>query len=244
MVAPWPARWRGWLVDASWAAVFVLLAGVSTLFNPGHAPHAPLWAPTGVALGLALVWGGRALPAYAVGAFIAHGAHAVHASGGVLTADAVSTTALFTLAELVVVGGAASWIRRQHTAPQRFERVRHLFGFLAAAGVVLPALGGAVIVGGGALGVPLPAGTQAEHWMAARAASAVLTGPAIAAFLMGEVPRWTKTAALQVGTVFAFAIVAPLAVWSGWPVPPAVTALLVALAPPRSSGWRWSWAAG
>lgn len=231
LIAPWPQRWRGTLVDLAWVGVFVLVGGVSTLFNPGASPDAPLWMPTGVALGLALVWGARALPAFAAGVFIAHVGHGLSAAGG-LSPGVLSAGLVETLAELVVVGGAATWIRRRHPAYALFDRVRHLFGYLAVAGVVFPALGGAVLVAGGLLGLALPMGVEAEHWIAARSASAVLIAPAITAVLHGERPRWTRTAALQVGTVFAFAVAAPLAVWSGWPAPPVMTALLVALAPP------------
>jgi diguanylate cyclase len=230
----WPVGPTGLLIDAGWVALYLLFAGISTMLNPDGSNHAPLWLPTGLGLGLAMVWGWRPLPAIAVGAALFHGADELNTADWVPSAHVLLDVGAHVAGELLVTIGAALWIRR-HTGAMPFGRIRHLLHFVVAAGIAFPALAATLVYLGDAVGwgftATLP--TETVHgYIAARSASALLAGPAVAAYLHGATPNWTRTNALQVATVFAYATVTAAVFWGPFEAPGLAVGLLIALAPP------------
>jgi len=164
-------------------AVYFVAGRLGLLLPIGHSHVTLLWAPTGIAIAAVLLFGLRAAPGIALGAFLVNLALGGPAAGA--AGIALGNT-------LEAVAGA--WLLRRAGFRLSLDRVRDVLFFLAFAAVVAPAVSAVIGVASLAASGQIAPNRQAlnlvSYWWLGDAMGALLVTPVLLTW--AELPRpWT-----------------------------------------------------
>ncbi|MGH9240969.1 MAG: sensor histidine kinase [Vicinamibacterales bacterium] len=153
------------------AAVYIAAGRLSLLLAFANANASPVWPPTGLAIGALLIFGLRAWPAIAVGAFVVN-----------LTNSGSPAAALLIAAGNTLEAVVAAWLTLRYARGRAaFNSTRHVLRFAAIAAnasFIAASIGTVTVVGMG-LGPSAEAGSIWVTWWLGDTVGAIVVAPII-----------------------------------------------------------------